>query len=188
MDMDDIIEAVEKIIGEGNCYACVPRYPDVFEICTHTVESAKKLSNGINVGELNYKTRMAYSPYTIVSFMNIPSYIGDEKITAKLEYFNIEIVGDIIRNNSRKFNHYTNGTRHVKCIFPPNIKSLPWAVNLETIDGVIHNNQTKVCFKCLSDLHMIADSPNIKYRFCQGAILPSKYIDALEVYILLSKS
>ncbi|KAK6190742.1 hypothetical protein SNE40_002539 [Patella caerulea] len=171
INIDDFIQAVEDTIGEGQCYACVPRGQGQLEITVSTTKKAKKLSAGVKVGDRNYECRMLFSPFTIVSFMNIPPYIDDDIIVEKLRYHGIELVSDVIRHYYKNHRSCENGTRHVKCRFPDHIKSLPWAMNFDTIDGlksfrVIHNNQTKVCFKCFGNDHVIAECPNIKCRRC----------------------
>ncbi|ESP01873.1 hypothetical protein LOTGIDRAFT_172340 [Lottia gigantea] len=169
--LDEIIDGIEEIIGIGNMFVVIPRKPGTIEVTVNDKASAEKLSGGLSIGESKFDCKIPYSPYTVVSFMDIPSYIEDSVLIDKLKYFNIVIEGEVIRHYHDRFKTIENGTRHVKCIFHPGLKSLPWAVKLETISGiksfrVLHNNQTKVCNKCYSESHMIADCPKIVCRKC----------------------
>ncbi|KAK6165031.1 hypothetical protein SNE40_023713 [Patella caerulea] len=172
ISIEDVIVAVENCIGEGLCLAAVPRYPNIVEVTVNSVENAQNLCDGINIDGQHFDVELMYSPYIIVSFLNIPSHIEDEEITNKLTFYNIEIVGEVVRHYYKKFPNVANGTRHVKCKFPPNVKSLPWAMNFDSADGprgykVLHNNQTKVCFKCLSCDHEKSSCPLITCRKCK---------------------
>ena len=44
--------------------------------------------------------------------------------------------------------------------FPPEIKSLPYSMKFKTVEGVeyfrvLHDNQIKVCYNCMSANHVI---------------------------------
>ncbi|ESO93650.1 hypothetical protein LOTGIDRAFT_104694, partial [Lottia gigantea] len=170
-NLDDMIDKLEECIGVGNVYAVIPRRPDILEVTVKDKQCAEKLSEGFKVGDKNFVCRIPYSPFTVVSFMDIPSYIEDSVLVEKLKVFRIEIDGEVVRHFHDKHKTVENGIRHVRCLFSPELKSLPWAVKLETINGtksyrVIHNNQTKVCNKCYSDSHIIANCPQIQCRRC----------------------
>ncbi|ESO90910.1 hypothetical protein LOTGIDRAFT_74358, partial [Lottia gigantea] len=171
INIGEFIDEIEDVVGIGNVYAVTKCRPNIIQVALNSKENAEKLCNGLSVNDKTFDCNFAYSPYTIVSFMDIPSYIEDIVLINKLRIFNIEIEGKVIRHYYDKYETIENGIRHVKCIFPPDVKSLPWAVNLETIHGfksfrVIHNNQTKVCHKCLQDSHVIANCPKIECRKC----------------------
>ncbi|ESP05138.1 hypothetical protein LOTGIDRAFT_102513, partial [Lottia gigantea] len=170
--LDEFIEAVEGKLGEGSCFACVPRYPSTIEITVDSVENANLLCEGLTVNDLGYEPELCFSPYIVVSFFNLPPYLEDDIIVRKLERFGVEIVGPVVRHFHKKFPNVADGTRHVKCKFPPTLRSLPWAMNFETLEGpqsfkILHNNQTKVCYKCLSPDHEKKECPQIKCAKCR---------------------
>ncbi|ESO83308.1 hypothetical protein LOTGIDRAFT_65758, partial [Lottia gigantea] len=171
INIAEFIDEIEDVVGIGNVYAVTKCRPNILQVSIDSKENANKLCDGLIVKDTTYECKFPYSPYTIVSFMDIPSYIEDIVLINKLKVYNIEIEGKIIRHFYDKYETIENGIRHVRCIFPPEVKSLPWAVKLETIHGmksfrVIHNNQTKVCHKCLQDTHIIANCPKIECRRC----------------------
>ncbi|ESO93649.1 hypothetical protein LOTGIDRAFT_153099 [Lottia gigantea] len=172
--MIDFIEAVERCIGEGLCFACVPRpLISSIEITVNNVENAMKLCDeGLAINDEHYSVELCFSQYTVVSFFNLPSHVDDEVITNKLEHYEIEIVEKVVRHYYKQRPDVADGTRHVKCKFPPNFHSLPYVLPFDTPDGpqnfkVLHNNQTKVCFKCLSPDHEKKECPKIQCRKCK---------------------
>ena len=45
-------------------------------------------------------------------------------------------------------------------------------MKFKTVEGmdylkVLHSNQLKVCYNCMSDSHVIKDCPNIEYHYCK---------------------
>ncbi|KAK6190542.1 hypothetical protein SNE40_002386 [Patella caerulea] len=174
LKMSEIIDYVEDKCGEGSCYACVPLPPDTVEVTLNNVDNAVKFSQDVNIKGRKYESKLLQDTNIVVSFLNLPSVIEDHIILDKLKSYNIEILGPVVRN------YYTNvraqrcctGTRHVKCKFPENIKSLPYAMKFETSLGVksfkvLHNSQVRVCFKCLSPEHVMSECPNIKCHNCK---------------------
>ncbi|ESP05142.1 hypothetical protein LOTGIDRAFT_151943 [Lottia gigantea] len=169
--LNAFIDEIENLIGVGNVYAVTKCRPNIIQVAVNSKENAEKLCGGIRVSDVEYVIKMPYSPYTIVSFLDIPSYIEDAILINKLKMFKIDIEGSVVRHYFDAYERIENGIRHVKCIFPPEVKSLPWAVNLETVHGmksfrVLHNNQKNVCHKCYSDDHLIAKCPKIRCRKC----------------------
>ncbi|ESO95998.1 hypothetical protein LOTGIDRAFT_65733, partial [Lottia gigantea] len=171
--MIDFIEEAERCIGEGTVYACVPRPPSNIEITLNSVENAIKLCDeGLNIHDEHFSVELCFSKNTVVSIFNLPSHIDDEVITNKLEQYKIEIVENVVRHYYKQRPDSADGTRHVKCKFPPNFHSLPWAMQFDTPDGpqtfkVVHNNQSKVCFECLSPEHEKKECPKIQCRKCK---------------------
>ncbi|ESO85035.1 hypothetical protein LOTGIDRAFT_146247, partial [Lottia gigantea] len=173
VSMIDFIEAVESSIGEGSCFACVPRPPSSIEITVDSEVNAIKLcEEGLDINNDKYSVELCFSKNTVVSIFNLPSHIDDVVITEKLEQYKIEIVDNVVRHYYKQRPDVADGTRHVKCKFPPNFHSLPWAMQFDTPDGpqtfkVLHNNQSKVCFKCLSPDHEKKACPKIQCRKCK---------------------
>jgi len=64
-----------------------------------------------------------------------------------------------------------DGTRFMKCKFPPRMVALPWIMPFKIGSEVkyfrvVHNNQTKVCSECLSPEHMRKECPYIDSHGC----------------------
>ena len=71
----------------------------------------------------------------------------------------IELVTPIYRRRYKGTN-IADGTRYVRVKFPPEIKSLPYSMKFKTVEGVeyfrvLHDNQIKVCYNCMSANHVI---------------------------------
>ncbi|ESO87629.1 hypothetical protein LOTGIDRAFT_176888, partial [Lottia gigantea] len=118
-----------------------------FEVTVDSAENATIICDGVEVDKKFICGEILYSKYVVVSILNLPTYIEEQVIIDKLENF-VEVCGPIRRKFYRNNKSCTDGTRYVKCRFPPTIKSLPWAMNFETVEGsrsfrVMHNNQKK---------------------------------------------
>ncbi|ESO87492.1 hypothetical protein LOTGIDRAFT_145975, partial [Lottia gigantea] len=171
LDINKLIDAVEERIGLGNCYGCVPRNPDIIEVTVDCVNNAIIISDGVEVDSDFLSGEILYSRYMVVSILNLPTYIEDDVIVQKLENF-VEVSGPVRRRYYNKFKGCTDGTRYVRCKFPSNITSLPWAFSFETVEGarsfrLIHDNQRKVCRQCLSEDHIFSKCPDTQCRRCR---------------------
>ncbi|KAK6166975.1 hypothetical protein SNE40_022162 [Patella caerulea] len=172
-DVNKVIAYIEEKIGLGNCLACIPRYPDTLEITLSSTEYVTYFSNeNIVINNTVYQCEPLYSPFIVVSILNLPAYTTDEEICEKLSEFKVEICGPVVKNYHKIFRNCMDGTRHVKCRFPPGLNSLPWALNFRTVAGpksfkVIHNNQRKVCFYCYDENHLKQSCPKIQCRKCK---------------------
>ncbi|KAK6171679.1 hypothetical protein SNE40_018121 [Patella caerulea] len=103
--------------------------------------------------------------------MNLPSYIEDREIITRLNGHGIEVMREV---NRRYYagSKCCDGTRFMRYKFPPNIKSLPYAMKFETVEGmqsfrVIHSDQQRVCWKCYSIDHIITNCPDVRCRVCK---------------------
>ena len=157
---------------EGEILACVPRNRNVYEVTFADerqarvfAEEGEMFCNGIHV-----KMNLIYSDSIVVSFMHLPAYVSDDEIISKLKGLNIEILSDVKRRMHEK-TKIADGTRYIKVKFPPNLKNLPYSMKFNTVEGlqffrVLHNNQVKVCYQCLSDNHVLKNCPNTKCYKC----------------------
>ena len=89
----------------------------------------------------------------------------DNEIEERLKSTKIQLVTPIYIRLYKGTN-FADGTRYVRVNFPPEIKSLPYSMKFKTVEGVVysrvlHDNQIKVCYKCMSANHVIRDCPNI---------------------------
>ena len=80
--------------------------------------------------------RTIYSDSIVVSFMHLPAYVSDDEIISKLKGLNIEILSDVKRRMHEK-TKIADGTRYIKVKFPPNLKSLPYSMKFNTVEGLV---------------------------------------------------
>ncbi|ESO87493.1 hypothetical protein LOTGIDRAFT_175951 [Lottia gigantea] len=109
-NVDKLIDAVEERIGLGNCYGCVPRYPDCIEVTVDSAENATIICDGVEVDKKFICGEILYSKYVVVSILNLPTYIEEQVIIDKLENF-VEVCGPIRRKFYRNNKSCTDGTR-----------------------------------------------------------------------------
>ena len=154
-------------------HACVPKGPDRFEITVDDLIQARIIADSeiLELNGVRMKSRLLHSESVVVSFLHLPAYITDEEIEERLKSLNVKLVSPIYRR-FYKGTHIADGTRYVRVKFPPNIKSLPYSMKFKTVEGVeyfkvLHNNQLKVCYNCMSDSHVIKDCPNIQCHYCK---------------------
>ena len=168
----ELINFLSQQVGDV-VRACVPKGPNHYEVTFDDVIQTRSISD-IEYLECNgakISARLLHSETVVVSFLHLPAYIRDEEIEERLKGMHIEILTPIYRRYY-KGTQIADGTRYVRVKFPPEIKSLPYSMKFKTVDGVeyfrvLHNNQLKVCYNCMSDSHVIKDCPNIKCHFCK---------------------
>ena len=168
----ELIEYISMVHREGEILACVPRNRNVYEVTFADerqarvfAEEGEMFCNGSHV-----KMNLIYSDSIVVSFMHLPAYVSDDEIITKLKGLNIEILSDVKRR-MHEITKIADGTRYIKVKFPPNLKSLPYSMKFNTVEGlqffrVLHNNQVKVCYQCLSDNHVLKNCPYTKCYKC----------------------
>ena len=151
-------ELAENVSGTGSVLACVPKGGDCYELTVENKEQAQLLSSG-TVGEENKKftCELLFSDTLVVSFMHLPAYIEDDVIEDKLKERGIELQSEIFRR-CHPGTSVADGTKYVRCRFPPSVTALPYTMKFKTHEGdkyfkVKHNNQVTVCYKCLSAEH-----------------------------------
>ncbi|KAK6167818.1 hypothetical protein SNE40_021757 [Patella caerulea] len=167
----DLIDAVENVCGEGSCFACIPRSQTHYEVTINNEETSKLLCEGLKIGDDKYMCDRLCETTVVVSFMNLPSYIEDREIIARLNGHGIEVMGEVNRRYYAR-SKCCDGTRFMRCKFLPNIRSLPYAMKFETVEGmqsfrVIHSDQQRVCWKCYSIDHIITNCPDVRCRVCK---------------------
>ena len=166
-----IIKSLEK--EKFDVLAVIPQGGNTYEITVGNEQEAKLISNeGITIGDETYECRLLFNDSTVVSFFELPAYISDDDVKSKLTNKGIELLGPLNRNYYPDTDVY-NGTRHIRCKFPPNYTSLPYSMKFETVQGskyykVKHNNQCKVCFNCDSPDHVLKDCPKVECYRCKG--------------------
>lgn len=169
-----IIEEAEGICGDGNILAVVPRSGNLYEITVRYQNNSDDLCNSpFQVSGKRFQCHAVYSKERVVSFLHLPAFIPDSDIFKKLQEFGVEVKSDI----KRRFypgTEVADGTRYVVVKFPPNVSSLPYTVKFDMGNNkfeyirVKHDNQNKVCSKCLSDEHLYASCPDNKCYRCNS--------------------
>ena len=189
VDVDDnkrvsarsVIEEAENICGEGNVLAVVPRSGNIYEITVKDKKSSEDLVNApFQVDGKRFQCNAVYSEEKVVSFLHLPAFISDYEIKRKLDDYRAEMMSPIKRRMYPGTN-IADGTRYVVVKFPPNISSLPYTMKFDLGNNkfeyirVKHDNQSKVCSKCLSSDHLYAECPMNKCYRCNDFGHLSKY-------------
>ena len=146
----------------------------MYEITVRYPRNSDELCNSpFQVSGEKYQCHAVHSKEKVVSFLHLPAFIPNEDIYKKLQTFGVEIKSDI----KRRFypgTEVADGTRYVVVKFPPNVSSLPYTVKFDLGNNkyeyirVKHDNQNKVCSKCLSDEHLYANCPENKCYRCNN--------------------
>jgi hypothetical protein len=158
----EVINSVCQAAGHGAVYACIPRASDMFEVTVADEITVDLLTDsglliGGNQNDCTEVIRNVSKPI-MVSFMHLPAYIPDSDIVDKLSAMKVKIVG-AIRRRYYPDSDVADGTRLVRAILPPDMKSLPYSMKFAQATGnqqyyrVMHNNQVKLCRLCSSDEH-----------------------------------
>ena len=160
----DIIRCVEELTGDMSVYAVVPKGANLYEVTLPNKEVAYNILSGIDIGSDHFDCTLLYSDTIIVSILHLPAYITDQEISTKLREFGVELLSPIQRRYYPGTS-VADGTRYVRCKFPQQIKSLPYSLKFQTVNGqqyyrVLHDNQVKVCARCLDPGHVMKDCPD----------------------------
>ncbi|KAK6173922.1 hypothetical protein SNE40_017294 [Patella caerulea] len=152
----DLIEAVENVCGEGSCFACILRSPTHYEVTVINEENSKLLCEGLKIGDDNYMCDRLCETTVVVSFMNLASYVEDREIITRLNGHGIEVMGEVNRRYYGR-SKCCDGTRFIRSKFPPHIRSLPYAMQFETVASmqsfhVIHSDQQRVCWNVIQSI------------------------------------
>jgi hypothetical protein len=176
----EVIDSICEVAGEGAVYACIPRASDSYEVTVSDEIIVDLLTDGdLLISGVRYictEVVRNVSKPMMVSFMHLPAYIADTDIADKLSAMKVKIVGEIRRHYYPDSN-VADGTRLVRVILPPELRSLPYSMKFVQATGnqyyrVIHNNQVKLCRICSSDQHLMQDCPDYVCHQCgiQGHI------------------
>lgn len=165
-----IIRSVEELTGDLSVYAVVPKGANLYEVTLPNKEVACNILGGIDIDNVHYDCTLLYSDTIIVSIIHLPAYISDEEIGMKLREYGVELLAPIQRRYYPG-TQVADGTRYVKCKFPQQVKSLPYSMRFQTVNGqeyfrVLHDNQVKVCSRCLDPGHVMKDCPDFVCYKC----------------------
>jgi len=165
-----VIQAVEKLCGVGQLFACVPKSGNMYVLTLKDKDVADLVSDGINFGNKSYKCEPVKKETMFVSIMNVDPFVPDEEIQNKLKEFGVEILGNV-RRICYENTDVENGNRVCKIKIPQGFVSLPYLIKLS--DGetsamyrVIHDNQRKLCHRCHKEDHLFRDCPEFVCYKC----------------------
>ncbi|KAL3873299.1 hypothetical protein ACJMK2_036435 [Sinanodonta woodiana] len=144
-----IVRCVEELTGDMSVYAVVPKGANLYEETLPNKEVAYNILSGIDIGSDHFDCTLLYSDTIIVSILHLPAYITDAEISMKLREYGVELLSPIQRRYYPG-TRVADGTRYVRCKFPQHVKSLPYSLKFQTVNGqqyyrVLHDNQVKVC-------------------------------------------
>ncbi|CAG2191731.1 unnamed protein product [Mytilus edulis] len=172
-----IIEEVETITGLNTVLAVVQHDASSYDVTMDSKQNALKMMGGVSIGSREYSVSLMHSDITVVSIMKLPSYVPDEDIRIKLAIKGVNVVSPIYRRTVPG-TQVADGTRFMRCKFPPGLVALPWTIPFKIGSDtkyfrLKHNNQTKVCSECSSPDHMKNSCPHFECYGC-GAVGHSK--------------
>ncbi|VDI00938.1 Hypothetical predicted protein [Mytilus galloprovincialis] len=165
-----VIEDIETVTGLNSVLAVVKNDAMSYDITLDSKQTAFRLvQEGIDIANNEYQVSMLHSDITVVSIMQLPSFISDDDIRSKLVSKGVKIVSPIYRR-AIPGTQVADGTRFMKCKFPQGMLALPWTIPFKIGSDtkyfrLVHNNQIKVCSECLSPEHMRKQCP---YFVCHG--------------------
>ena len=164
----ELMRAVRGLCG--GLIACRSTGPRTYEVTMTHVKGKERILDGFKVGETVVHAKELCNDELMVSFLNLPAYITDAEILAKLDSWGVGAVSPI-RRRMWPGTKIADGTRFLKVKFNDKVQSLPYSARFETALGpeffrVIHDRQVKVCRMCLQPGHILRDCPEFSCHKC----------------------
>ncbi|KAK9523402.1 hypothetical protein VZT92_019796 [Zoarces viviparus] len=160
----------------GALLACRTISPRKYELTMADLAGKDKLMEGFRVGDTRVHASELINNELVVSFLNLPFYIADESILAKLASWGVMAVS-AIRRRMWPGSRVTDGTRYLRVRFTERVQSLPYSTKFETAVGseyfrVLHDGQAKICRGCMQPGHILRECPEFLCHKCgeQGHI------------------
>ena len=154
----------------GRLVACRFISAEKYEVTVSNPRGKERLIEGFKIGDKRVYARELNNDELIVSFMNLPFYIEDREILAKLQGWGVSAVSPIKRRMWPNTN-VADGTRYLKVRFNDQVQSLPYSARFKTAQGmeyfrVIHDRQQKVCRMCMQPGHILRECPDFTCHKC----------------------
>ncbi len=170
ISMMDLLKGVKKECGE--VIGCRVRGERIYELTMKDEEAKRKLMDGVRVQGAMVHARDIINNDMVVSFINLPVYLEDEKIVSKLQEWGVKPLSPIKRR-VWPGTDTADGTRFLKVRFTEQVCSLPYSTKFETLRGteyfrVIHDRQVRVCRLCIKPGHIFRECPELKCFKCGG--------------------
>lgn len=134
------------------------------------VKGKSRLLDRFKIDEAAVLAKPLSNDELMVSFLNLPAYIPDSDILAKLRGWGVTAISDIKRR-MWPGTHVADGTRFVIVKFTDHVQSLPYSARFNTVLGpeffrVVHDRQARVCRLCLQPGHVLRDCPDFSCHRC----------------------
>ncbi len=170
ISMMDLLKGVKRECGE--VIGCRVRGERIYELTMNDEEAKRKLMDGVRVQGAMVHARDIINNDMVVSFINLPVYLEDEKILSKLQEWGVKPLSPIKRR-IWPGTDTADGTRFLKVRFTEQVCSLPYSTKFETLRGteyfhVIHDRQVCVCRLCIKPGHIFRECPELKCFKCGG--------------------
>ncbi len=170
ISMMDLLKGVKRECGE--VIGCRVRGERIYELTMKDEEAKRKLMDGVRVQGAMVHARDIINNDMVVSFINLPVYLEDEKILSKLQEWGVKPLSPIKRR-IWPGTDTADGTRFLKVRFTEQVCSLPYSTKFETLRGteyfrVIHDRQVRVCRLCIKPGHIFRECPELKCFKCGG--------------------
>lgn len=168
ISMMDLLRGVKKECGE--VVGCRVRGERSYELTMKDDMAKSKLMDGVRVKGAMVHARDIVNNEMVVSFINLPVYLEDQKIFAKLEEWGVKPLS-AIKRRVWPGTDILDGTRFLKVRFTDEVRSLPYSTRFETLRGteyfrVIHDRQVRVCRLCIKTGHLFRECPEFKCFSC----------------------
>lgn len=169
VSMMEVLKEVKKKCGE--VIGCRVRGERTYEVTMKDEEGKTKLMDGLRVKGALVHARDIISTDMVVSFINLPVYMEDDKIVSRLNEWGVRQMSPIKRR-MWPGTEIADGTRFLKVRFTEEVRSLPYSTKFETLRGteyfrVIHDRQMRVCRLCIKPGHVFRDCPEFKCFRCK---------------------
>lgn len=168
VSMMELLNAVKETCGR--VIGCRIKGQKRYELTMNNRKGKERLLDGFKIRSTKIMAKEVARDELVVSFLNLPTYIQDEGILAKLAMWGVSATSPIKR---RKWagTDIVDGTRFCRVKFNETVQSLPYSTKFETLEGteyfrVIHDNQVKVCRLCIQPGHILRDCPEFKCHKC----------------------
>lgn len=171
---ENTITAMElmKCIRElcGGLMACRVLSPNKYEVTMSHPKGKQRLLDGFKIGETRVHVREISNDELVVSFLNLPYYVDDTEIQAKLQGWGVSAVSPIKRR-MWPGTKVADGTRFMRVKFNEHVQSLPYSAKFNTALGaeyfrVLHDKQVRVCRLCIQPGHIVRDCPDFMCHQC----------------------
>ncbi|XP_062305998.1 uncharacterized protein LOC134029314 [Osmerus eperlanus] len=130
VSMMDLLKEVKKECGV--VMGCRKRGDRTYELTMKDIEAKEKLMDGIRVrGALVHASDIVNNEM-VVSFINLPVYLPDGKILAKLEEWGVRAISPLKRR-VWPGTEIVDGTRFLKVRFTEQVRSLPYSTKFDTL-------------------------------------------------------
>lgn len=174
MEGDDtipIMEMMSCIRGLcGGLMACRVLGPNKYEATMSHPKGKERLMEGFKINGTTAHVSEISNDELVVSFLNLPYYIEDSEIIAKLLTWGVSAVSPIKRR-MWPGTKVADGTRYVRVKFNQHVQSLPYSTKFNTALGaeyfrVLHDKQVRVCKMCMQPGHILRDCPEFMCHQC----------------------